>query len=545
MTSDVQQIPGSKVPFAVSCLAIVLFTVSAAHSQVEPGGGADLIFQDNPLESAFQQPQDSYLSGKTPESGSTIADREEAAEACDSKRMTELHTKAATAYKPLFYNNDFTYLTDPCNCELYCGDRLKQLTPCPCWKIDVGGEYRLRFHSENNFRTRPLSGTDDDFILHRTRIYADAKYGNSLKVYAEAIDATSDANNFSPRSIEVNRFDALNLFADVKLLPDSWFRGGRQELLYGVQRLVSPLDWANTRRTFDGAKGFHQGKDWDIDLFWTRPVPPGQHLPRDHNFDSPDLSQEFLGLYSTYKGRKDHTFDFYYLRLAEYDDSVTDELGRVGGFDVNTFGTRWQGKREDLLWEVEGGFQFGDRASSDTEAGFLTVGLGHTNSCHPNKPTIWVYYDWASGDSDPADGGNGTFNQLFPLAHKYLGFIDFFARQNIESVNVLGTWQLSDNVTFLAWYYVFWLDSSRDAVYNVAGQPTFRDPSGAAGHDLGNELDLLVQWQISPRADILFGYSHFWTGDYFRSPTVAPVGTATPVIPDDADFFYTQFTARF
>ena len=27
-------------------------------------------------------------------------------------------------------------------------------------------------------------------------------------------------------------------------------RGGRQDLLFGAQRLIGPLDWSNTRRTF-------------------------------------------------------------------------------------------------------------------------------------------------------------------------------------------------------------------------------------------------------------------------------------------------------
>jgi hypothetical protein len=32
----------------------------------------------------------------------------------------------------------------------------------------------------------------------------------------------------------------------------AYVRVGRQELLYGSQRLISTLDWANTRRTFQG-----------------------------------------------------------------------------------------------------------------------------------------------------------------------------------------------------------------------------------------------------------------------------------------------------
>ena len=76
-------------------------------------------------------------------------------------------------------------------------------------------------------------------------------------MFAEFIDADSHYENAPARPIDVNRSDMLNLFGDVMVYDGSsgpiWARVGRQELLYGVQRVVSPLDWANTRRTFDGA----------------------------------------------------------------------------------------------------------------------------------------------------------------------------------------------------------------------------------------------------------------------------------------------------
>ena len=72
-------------------------------------------------------------------------------------------------------------------------------------------------------------------------------------------------------------YDFLNLFVDVKVAEVDgqpvYVRAGRQEILLGSQRLVTSLEWANTRRTFDGAKIFYRSKDWDVDGFWTQPVP--------------------------------------------------------------------------------------------------------------------------------------------------------------------------------------------------------------------------------------------------------------------------------
>ena len=49
-------------------------------------------------------------------------------------------------------------------------------------------------------------------------------------------------------------------------------RLGRQELGFGRQRLVSPLDWANARRTFDGLTLEWLGEDWHTTGFVNRPV---------------------------------------------------------------------------------------------------------------------------------------------------------------------------------------------------------------------------------------------------------------------------------
>jgi hypothetical protein len=447
---------------------------------------------------------------------------------------------APSPYKGVFYDNDFSYLVAADNEFCYCGDALKRNGLGECWLFDLGGEYRMRYHHEENLRGTNLSGASDEFLLHRTRLFANLEYGNWFRFYGEAIDAVSEFEDLPPRNIEENRFDALNLFVDGLLYDNGggewWGRIGRQELLYGEQRLVSPLDWANTRRTFDGAKVFYRSPTWDVDAFLTRPVPFSQHVDSDSNFDHPDQSQEFVGTYATYKGRKDHVYDFYFLRLAEYDGPGT-QFAPVD-FDANTFGTRWRGKSCCWLWEFEGGYQFGEFGALDHSAGFATGGLGREWAQRRWKPTLWLYYDWASGDADPTDDRHGTFNQLFPLGHKYFGYADLVARQNINDVNLIWTASPTQKLRLLAWYHVFFLDQARDALYNAPGTAIRVDPTGAAGRDVGQELDLTLQILFSPRADLLLGYSHFWAGDFVRA-------TNPPGVTGDVDFTYAQFSWKF
>ena len=478
---------------------------------------------------------------------------------CSCKKMKALAGKVKSAYKPLFYDNDFSYLCDPCYDGYHLGDELKRMCVGNCWQVDVGGEYRFRLHNEGNLRAKPLSGVNDDFFLHRTRLYVNAETSDRFRLYVEAIDATSAGQRNTPRGIEVNRADLINAFGDLKLLENDcrdslWVRAGRQELLYGVQRLVSPLDWSNTRRTFDGVKMFYKSQDWNVDGWWSKPIPFGQHIAggrQDHNFDRSNEDQNFVGLYATYKGSPGRTYDMFFLRLDDNSGTLTNANARPGDADWNLIAGRMAGANCDWSYEFEGGVQFGEFGPDSTTAGYFTLGLGRKFECAPWQPTLWLWYDWASGDQNPTDGKVNTFNQYYPLGHKYLGFMDIVGRQNIQDLNLQLVMKPHEKLKFIVWYHRFWLQSDTDALYNAGGAPIYQDPTGGSGNDIGQEIDLALNWSITPRMNLLFGYSHFWTGDFFDSAVIQTAATPAGGIAsngadgNDADFFYTQFHVRF
>ena len=447
--------------------------------------------------------------------------------AAAAKKKADLKKAVAGAYAGVFYNNNFNYLCNPLYEDWHFGERLKRNCLGDCWVYDLGGQYRARYQGERNHRGFGLTGVDDDFLLHRTRLFANLEYGDDFRVYGEFIDAESNYENFTPRGIEVNRADMLNLFADAKVYDgtrgDLKVRVGRQELQYGSERLVSPLDWGNTRRTFEGAKFLWKGEDWNIDAFYTRPV-----IVNPHHFDSADYNQEFMGVWATYKAIKNNTLDFYSL---QYNNSRL-----PNAYNFTTLGSRWLGSEDAWLWDFEGGYQFGDNTNGSSHyAGFATAGVGHKFEDYAWKPTLWGYYDWANGNNNRG-AGNG-FNHLFPLAHRYLGFMDLFGRSNIETPNVLLTMQPREKLKLLVWYYYFFLENKRDTPYNI-NMSAFNKPNAPVSADLGQEIDLLATYSLNPRMDIVLGYSHFFAGQYYKT---------TPGVPfrGDADFFYAQYQWNF
>lgn len=437
----------------------------------------------------------------------------------------ELDKRVAGAYGGLFYNNNFGYLCDPNYADWHLGETLKRRGVGDRVCYDLGGQFRMRQQAERNMRGLGLTGRDDDFLLYRTRLYANAQIGKRFRLYAEMIDANSEYENFLPRPIEVNRMDMLNLFADFMLLDADrgqlWGRVGRQELLYGEQRVISPLDWANTRRTFDGAKLFWKGENWDIDSFYVHPVSPDAT-----HFDNPNYDREFMGFYATYKKLKNSKLDLYYL-------AFNDNAKRNLNFNYDTVGARLSGGRGAWLYDLEGAYQGGNFNGANHDAGFYTLGLGRKFACAPWMPTLWAYYDWASGDDII---GNG-YDHQFPLSHKYLGFMDLYGRRNIKDMNLLLTMNPHERVKFLMWYHIFHLQNMDDVPYSVAMTP-FNPGNLPGASDLGHEIDTVMSLTLTPRMDLLFGYSQFFAGDYYAT---------TPGVPynGDASFFYTQLTVDF
>lgn len=427
-------------------------------------------------------------------------------------------------YKGLYFNNDFSYLQDPNYDDWHLGENFKQLPAGSCGILDIGGEYRMRQHHESGMRNG-YTGLNDDFLLHRLRLYANYQVNDNLRFYGEMLHAVSEFERQNPRPIEENYWEAQNLFVDVRLAElasgDLWGRYGRQELLYGSQRAVSPLDWANTRRTFEGGMLFYKGERLDIDAFITRPM----NVTRDR-FDSPNQNQAFYGIYSTLRDTPLGTVEGYWLG---YEDDIQQ-------FQYQTFGSRVFGDAGWLSYELEGAYQLGDFQDNDHSAGAFSIGLGHNFDDLPWKPSVWAYYDWSSGDEVQ---GNG-YHHLFPLGHRYWGWMDLFGRRNLEDLSFMLTMKPSEKWTLTAWHHIFYRQNSDDVPYDLVMRP-FPGVTAEGSRYLGQEIDLMARYQISPRSDILFGYSHFFSGTYFRDQNA--INPA--VFAGDADFFYTQFSVAF
>lgn len=445
-------------------------------------------------------------------------------------------------WKPAYFDNDFSGQGKP-GVDPVLGEDLKLI------KFDfldtkmvfsTGGELRHRFMSQDN-RLQPGGPGHDTYNLWRWRHYADLKMGDSLRFYVEGIHADTFGEDLPVQAIDENRWDLQNAFFDVEIFETDTkgthtLRTGRQELLFGRQRLVSPLDWANTRRNFEGFRYMVKEKDYKLDLFVVNPVnsATGFNTVAEFNnkFDEANRDVFFSGAYYSYTAIENTNIDLYYLWLEDQIQVPARADGRR-----HTVGSRFtklipqDGGR---VWDIdaEGGFQFGEDNDQDVRAGFATGVLGHTWKNAPWSPRISGLLFYGSGDNSPTDGQNNTFYTMFPLGHAYWAISDNLSGQNLLNYGIQADVKPTAKTGITTAYHFFNLASDGDRAYNVAGAPV-----GAPGNgtNLGQAWDLYGYYAFNPNFDVQAGYSLFWYGEFIDNTTPR----------DDASQFYIQTSIRY
>ncbi|AEJ00597.1 hypothetical protein Nit79A3_0719 [Nitrosomonas sp. Is79A3] len=433
------------------------------------------------------------------------------------------------------YDIDFRYLDTPGH-EKDIFDPVKRMHLGNDWLLSFGGNFWYRYTHETDSRLN-AAGTNNDFHMLRTRFHADLWYKDKVRLFAEGIDARAFGSELPPLVTDRNHADILNLFTDIKVASVNngpvYVRVGRQELMYGSQRLISTLDWVNTRRTFQGVKAFWRTPTWDVDAFWMRPM-----IIEKGNVDNWDTQQNFYGLWATNKPKPGHLIDLYFLSLDNNRNlsSANVLTGNIlqGNSNLHTLGGRFVGNFDNLLYELEGMYQFGQRSNLDVSAFAVASGVGYRLPL-PMNPQAWIRYDFASGDSKSNDGRSNTFNQLFPFGHYYMGFLDRVGRQNIHDINAQFTLHPMPWFTFISQYHRFYLANNTDYLYNASGLATMRDPTGQSGSHVGDEIDFRANFHVNRHQDVLVGYSKLFSGNYLEKQR--------PGI--SADLFYVQYNIRF
>lgn len=382
----------------------------------------------------------------------------------------------------------------------------------PSW-LRVRGEFRERVEGFEN--SGFVAERDDAYFLSRFRFNATVTAHRQLSFQAQVQDARVAKKTVGPTGTPFKApFDLRMAFADVgDAKSPIAVRVGRQELVFGEQRLVGHVSWLNAARTFDGAKVTVRQPAFTVDAF-------GASVVRilDGEFDKSGNGNRFAGAYAA-------TSRLIPLGSVEpyvfwrRDVNLGSETGALGNLTQTTVGVRLAGRLPARLdYGVEMALQRGSLASDDVDAW-----AGHwqlrESLAGPGSVRLTGEFNYASGDADPADGVRGTFDHLYPTPHDKYGLANQVGWKNVRHVRAGVEFTPIKALPITANYHSWWLAEKRDGIYTAVGAPLARVIGGAASSHVGQELDVQVSRALTPQIQVAGGYAHIFAGDFLTQAT--------------------------
>lgn len=374
----------------------------------------------------------------------------------------------------------------------------------PSW-LKFSGEFRTRVEGRTGFGFQP--DNNDGYGLFRTRINVDITPASWIEIFAQGQDAHAlglDAGR--PLATFENPFDLRQAYVRLgKAKSIVKLTVGRQLLNYGAQRVIGPLDWTNTSRTFDAVKLEIGNATAKVDLFASSMVVVNPAGALDHSVAGHNLH----GVYGSFsKIVPKSVFEPYVLwktgGLSIYSAGVrlaaAPGTAGLGGFD----------------YQVETIRQWGHVGALDRKAFSGTAMLGKSIPTLPWKARASAEYSMASGDRNPSDKTSGTFDQLYPTNHLFYGVLDIIGWQNMRQMRIGADAKPHQRLQMAVDYRWDWLDSARDSLYDATGKVSVKPKAGNTARDVGREIDFTGLWSASAQWKIGAGIGHLFPGSFLK-----------------------------
>ncbi len=434
--------------------------------------------------------------------------------------------------------------------------------------VDFGGQYRIRGEqkSETDFYDTNTDNDQQTFYGQRVRLWGVAKPTNDTTIKITIQDTrnwgASQAAAGGP-SLTDSGDNNLDLHESYVLI-DEFFgtpfsvKIGRQELVYGDQRLVGAFGWSNMGRSFDAVKVMHRSDAFDIDFVSSK--------VRDSNTGSAknDNDQDFYILHGTVKAIPNNSIDGYLMLLrdgstGQFVSNNTTGITADEAQNLWTYGVRVKGGFVGIDYTVEYVMQSGsiDTAGMDydIDADAFALRLGYAIPGGPMGLRVGAEYAYASGDDNATDGDIETFSNLFPTNHGHYGNADQQGWRNMKAWNVNASIKPNAKTTVKLSYWDFSLAEDEDGWYGAGAWNNTTTGLRGAGclaldgttcdDDTGSELDLSVKYKYNSAVTIMAGVSRFFAGDRTEDYWEGSGGGGASADTEDLDYAWVQLVANF
>lgn len=410
------------------------------------------------------------------------------------------------AFKPLRFNEDFSYLRNDSARSAYEKMKFIQLGYNSKSYLSFGGEERLQFFHINNEDWGETDRPHDTFLLNRALFHADLWVGKHFRTFVQFQAAFALGKDFvSP--VDENKLDIHQAFVEMRN-EHIIFRIGRQELQYGSQRLVSVRELPNNRQAFDAALVSVTNNDIKVDFLYGNYVFAATGVFDDKFQDKVSL----WGAYLVMTTGPIVNIDAYYLGIhkenVKFDDAVGDELR-------HSFGARFWKNTDTWRVDFEGVYQIGSLNKFEIRAWTISSNSGYTFKGLKLKPEIGLKTELISGNRSYSDRRLETFNPLFPKG-AYFGLAALIGPSNLMDIHPSIGITLVKNIEWAIDFDMFWRFSKNDGIYTPAVTLIYSG-EGIRSRTIGRQLATNIDWKASDFLTIRTEFTWFDAAGFLKS----------------------------
>lgn len=429
-------------------------------------------------------------------------------------------------------DEDYHYLRDPARrSDLWDPLKYIPLNETGSWNLSLGGEARERYEYFN----RPNWGKDlqdNGYFLQRYFLHGDLRLGENIRLFSQLQSSLENGRKGGPRPTDRDELDLYQAFLDLKFeLPADGtliLRSGRQELIYGTQRIISVREGPNVRQSFDGFRLMYRTGEVQLDGFATRPA----QTKRYAFDDTPDYGKALWGAYAVlpFPLLPKANLDLYYIGLyrskAGFDQGAARETR-------HSVGARFWRTAVPLDYNFEALYQWGAFGTAEIRAWTIASDTGYTFESMPFLPRFGLRADIASGDEDPASPDLQTFNPLFPKG-AYFSEAGLVGPANFIDLNPRLDLQLTNRHTLIFNWVFLWRESTHDGLYNNAAA-LIRSGKTSNARYIGSMSQAQLLWDFDRHLSFAAIYGHFFAGRFIKESGPG----------EDIDYISTWLTYKF
>jgi len=373
-------------------------------------------------------------------------------------------------------------------------------------KASVGLDYREMHEYVKGYDS---AGVNDGYWLTRFMLHTDIKLGKNFRVFAQLARGVVTERQLPIRPVDEDQLFFLNGFAEYQFgkANNSYIRAGRQELFFGMGRLVAPREGPNIRNSYDALRIRLGVGAISLDGFFAYLVDNKPGIFDNKVFGD---NQRLWGFYSTSKNEKVNV-DIYYLGYYNGSALYTKQPER----DKETrhsIGVRaFRKYNNGFDYDAEGIYQFGSFGDNTISAFMIDgkAGWEFEKGQSIFKPAAKLTY--TSGNRSLTNNKLNTFNPLFPNLLYYQTAAGIFPA-NIINPQASINWQYK-KLSINAGADMFWRESSNDGLYAPFG--TLLLNNGNENY-LGYQLYLKADYNATQNLGFTFLLSRYYKSDFIK-----------------------------